>query len=214
MPKYRCADGWEFGAETNYTRFDATGHQTMAGAARPWDDVLPYAFNPSTGLTALGSKDYGTTGFKFYFWSRNAAANEAAQFFFQIPHRMLEGGDAHFHLHVIPSANGAAGNEDVELKLEYQWVNIGGSYSASANSTDTDVFRVGAAEANKHVLWEFTPALAGAGKTLSADLLVKVSRLTKTADVVHDNYTGDVYLRFADVHMQIDAQGSTDETAK
>ena len=206
--------GSRHGDDANHSDFDSTGHLTMAGTAMPWEDILPYSVNPGTGLTGLDIEDYGTTGFRLYYWANNTSASEVYQAFFQIPHRMLQGGDAHLHLHVIPSANGSAGNEDVELKLDYQWVNIGGAYSTTTNATDTDVFRVGAADANKHILWEFDPPLDGDGKTLSADLMVKVTRLTKSAERVNDDYTGKVYLRFIDLHMQQDALGSTDETTK
>jgi hypothetical protein len=202
------------GGPASYARLDPTGHLTFLGDARPWDDVLPYAINPGTGLTALSAEQYGTTGFNFYFFDNNTAANESFQALFQIPHRFLENSNAHLHLHVIPSANGSGGNEDVDLELAYQWVNLNAAYSTSANSTDAQTFRVGAADANNHLLWEFDPPLDGSGKTISADLFLRVTRMTKSADRDADNYTGKVYLRFVDLHMQIDAAGSTDETSK
>jgi hypothetical protein len=44
------------------------------------------------------------------------------------------------------TANGAAGNEDVVLKLDYQWVNINAAFNTTTNSSDTQTFRVGAAD--------------------------------------------------------------------
>jgi hypothetical protein len=201
-----------FGTSPNYTSFEADGTMVAHGAATAWEDILPYSINPGTGLTALGSKQYGTTGFKWYFFSNNAAADETFQAFFQIPHRRLADSNIHLHLHVCPSANGTAGNEVVRFYVEYQWVNIGGAYNSSANSNiAAQSFTVGAAEGNTHLLWDLGD-ITGTGKTLSGDLMVAVTRLTKTDAA--DNYTGDVYLRFVDCHCEFDTLGSRTEFSK
>lgn len=190
--------------------------KTVTLSPAVWDDLLPYSVNPGTGLTALGSEEYGTTGFKFLYWGNNTAANEVYQAFFQFSHKYKQGQAISLHLHVIPSANGSAGNEDVEFEIQYQWVNINGSYSTSTNTTVKDAttkFRVGASDANKHLLWDFAD-ISGSGKNISSDLMVQIKRVTKTADRSADNYTGKVYLRFVDVHYEIDTLGSRQETAK
>ena len=180
--------------------------------SRSWDDIQPYYIS-GQGPSVAATAQYGTTGFYWYKFVDTAAKNEELQFSFQIPHRWAAATDIHFHLHVVPSANGAAGNEDVVFRLSYQWVNTDSTYGlASSDNTDVDTtFRVGAADANKHLLWEPTNPLAGSGKTLSSDLVVIVKRMSK--DDAADNYSGDIWLRFVDVHVEIDKLGSLRELA-
>lgn len=178
-----------------------------------WDDVLPYSLNPGTGLTALTIADYGSTGFRMNQFSNNTAANEEIQCYFQLPHSYKQGTNLHLHLHVVPSANGATGASAVEFNLAWQWVNIGSAYSSASNTTANTTFTVGSADQGKHTLWEFTE-LSGTGKTLSSDVMVKIKRLTKTADRVNDNYLNSVWLRFVDIHFEKDTIGSRQELAK
>ena len=178
-----------------------------------WDDCLPYSVNPGTDLTALTSADYGTTGFKWYQFSNNVAANEEIQCFFQLPHSYKLGTDVSLHLHVVPPVNGSAGVEDVEFSLSYQWVSITGSYSSTNTTVASTVFRVGASDANKHLIWDFAH-FSGTNKGISSDLMVRIKRLTKTADRVNDDYTNLVWLRYVDVHFEKDTIGSRQETVK
>lgn len=179
--------------------------------SRGWDDVAPYYINgQGSDVAAVGA--YGTTGLAWYKFADNHAKDEELQFSFQLPHRWAAGTDVHFHLHVVPSANGAGGNEDAVFQISYQWVNIGEAFSTTTMTTPTaTTFRVGAAGANKHTLWEFA-ALAGSGKTLSSDLVIILKRLSKTS--ASDNYTGDVWLRYTDIHVEIDSIGSLGEVTK
>lgn len=196
----------------NYLEIDtSTGNLRLLGSATAWDDIQPYYIS-GQGPSAAAEAQYGTTGFYWYKFTDNHGKDEERQFSFQIPHRMLTASDAHLHLHVVPSANGAAGNEDVVFRIAYQWVNIGGSYSTSTNTAFDTTFRVGAAEGNKHLIWE-PAALSGAGKSLSSDLVVIVSRQSKTQSAT-DNYTGDIWLRYVDIHAEIDGFGSDAELVK
>jgi len=178
--------------------------------SRGWDDILPYSTANAQGVAGLANAQYGTTGFQLYKWVDSVAADETFQFAFQMPHRMSEGGDVHFHLHVIPSANGAGGNNVVRLQYDYQWVNIDAAFSTTTNTTIAAAsYTVGAADANVHKLWE-PAALSGSGKTYSSGLIMRVTRLSKTDAV--DDYTGDIWLLFADLHVEINALGSISET--
>lgn len=181
--------------------------------SRAWDDIAPYYIS-GQGPSVAGTAQYGTTGFFWYKLADNHAKNEELQFSFQIPHRWAAGTNVHFHLHTVPSANGAAGNEDVVIRTQYQWVNIGGAYgtATSDNTTVDTIFRVGAAEANTHALWETTDSWNGSTKTLSSDLVVIISRLSNSSS--DDNYTGDVWLRYVDLHVEIDSLGSLSEVVK
>jgi len=176
--------------------------------SRAWNDLLPAATISRSGPSAAAFTQYGSTGFYFATFTNNVAFDEAYQSGFQLSHTWAAGTEAHVHIHVIPTTNGAAGNEDVVLKLEYQWVNINAAFSSTTNSSETLTFRVGATDANKHILWEWTP-INGTGKTLSSALPVLITRLSKTDAA--DNYTGDIKLVFIDAHVEHDRLGSVAE---
>ena len=186
-----------------------TGGRARIG--RSWDDIQPYYIS-GQGADVAGTATYGTTPFQWYKFTDNHAKDEQLQFSFQLPHRWAAATDVHLHLHVVPSANGAGGNEDVSFRLSYQWIEINSAFSTTTMTTPADTtFRVGVADANKHLIWEFT-ALAGAGHSLSSDLAVIIYRMSKTNAA--DNYTGDIWLRYIDLHVEIDSLGSISELAK
>lgn len=176
-----------------------------------WNDLPPTAIGTRTGPSAAAYTQFGTTGIFLPMFSDNHGADEIYQATFQMSHGWQEGSALHPHVHVIPTANGAGGNEDVVLKLDYQFINIGAAFSTTTNSSETLVFRVGAAEANKHIMWEWS-AITATGKTLSAALPLLITRLSKTD--VRDNYTGSIYLLFCDLHNLQDGLGSIGELTK
>lgn len=201
-----------FGPTNGYVHIDKSdGTLTLNGDARTWVDIQPYATFNGQGPAALALAQYGTTGFYMYRWTNSAAADETYQFGFQMPHQMLLGSSAHFHLHVVPSANGAVGNQDVVMRASYQWVNVDGTLSTTTNTSVTQTFTVGTGDGNDHKIFEFDEFL-GPDKGLSSALIVTVARLSKTS--ASDNYTGDLWLLFSDVHVQVDSLGSSEELTK
>ena len=205
-------DPWKFGGASDYTQIDRqTGTVRLFGAAGAWDDIQPYYIG-GQGPSVAADAQYGSTGFYWKRMTDNHGKNEELQYGFQLPHRWLEGSDVHFHLHIVPSANGSPGNEDVVIRVKYQWVNIGGTYSTTTNTEFNTTFRVGAADANKGIIWAPTE-LSGAGKTISSDLMIIVARQSQTESAT-DNYTGDIYIRFVDLHVQINGFGSDEELTK
>jgi len=199
---------------SDYTAFEnATGFMEFNGAAVAWEYLLPTPLEYGSGLSGISTGVYGTTGFTWPYWADSGAANEQVTCHFQLPRKWKEGSDVYLLLHVVPPVNGVGGDEDVEFEIEYQWVNIDGSYSTTTNTVDTQVFRVGAADANKHLVWTWD-IISGTGKTISSDLMVIVKRLTKVGDRVNDNYTDSVWLRYIDVLFQVDTHGSRTQTSK
>ena len=202
-----------FGGVTNGIQIDKGGRLTFNGTATYWKDIAPYSVATGSGPSAPALAQYGTTGHYLYKFADNHGTDEALTIAFQMPHEWKIGSDVHFHVHVIPSANGSAGNNQVIFRASYQWVNIDGSFSTTTNTDLDTTFTVGASDGNAHKLWE-PSALSGSGKTLSGGLVITLTRLSKTNPGGADNYTGDVWLLFTDCHCECDAVGSADETSK
>lgn len=207
------ADALFLGGSTNGIQIDKGGRLTFIGTATYWKDVAPYSVATGSGPSAPALAQYGTTGHYLHKFADNHGSDEAITIAFQMPHEWKIGSDVHFHVHVIPSANGSAGNNQVIFRASYQWVNIDGSFSTTTNTDLDTTFTVGASDGNAHKLWE-PSALSGSGKTLSGGLVITLSRLSKTNPGGADNYTGDVWLLFTDCHVECDAVGSADETTK
>lgn len=203
---------WKFGGASDYLQISrTTGTLRLFGAATAWDDIQPY-YTGGQGPSVAGDAQYGSTGFYWKRFTDNHGMNEQVQYGFQLPHRWKEGTSAQLHLHIVPSANGAAGNEDVVLRVKYQWVNIGAGYSTTTNTEFNTTFRVGAADANTQKIWA-PAALSGSGKTISSDLMVIIARQSQ-AESGTDNYTGDIWLRYVDLHLEIDSLGSDEVLTK
>lgn len=185
----------------------------IARLSHGWDDIAPY-YITGQGANVAAAAAYGTTGFVWYKLTATDGKDEELQYSFQIPHRWQAGTAIEPHLHVVPSANGSAGNEDVKMQISYQWVNIGEAYGTASSDMITPAakkFTVSATGGNKHTLWDFD-AITASGKTLSGDLAFIVRRLSKTDAT--DNYTGDIWLRYIDLHVEIDSLGSITELSK
>lgn len=189
--------------------FSNGGHITLGGNATYWEDVQPYAQDIAMGATSPSLAAYQSTGFRWYKFTNNPAGDEEMQFSFQLPHKYKEGTNVHFHIHVIPSQNGTGGNNKTVWKISYQWINTDSKWSQTTNTEQSKIFTVGTNDADRHLLWEFTE-LNGTGKTKSSDLSISVKRLTQSNST--DDYTGDIWLKFTDIHIEADKMGSDDET--
>lgn len=187
-----------------------------------WDDLRVAATATKQG----GSKDPGYAKFIddaagtsqgcFLNWF-DAATEEELYFEVQIPHSYWQGSDIYPHVHWVPKSNGSAG-QVVSWGLEYAWKNIGGTFGDStivyANAHyPTDASLV----ANKHYLTSFAAIDGnplGVDFTLSSMLVCRLFRNATGAGSSTDDYAADAGLLEFDIHIQMDALGSRQETIK
>jgi hypothetical protein len=183
-----------------------------------WDDLRIAATATNLG----GSKDPGYAKFiddvagssqgVFLFWF-DAGTEEELYFEIQIPHAYKEGTTIMPHVHWVPKSGGSAG-QVVSWGLEYAWKNIGGTFGDTTiiygnAHTPADASLV----ASKHYLTPIGSGISGSSMTLSSMLVCRLFR-DATAAGATDSYTADAGLLEFDLHIQMDALGSRQETVK
>jgi hypothetical protein len=132
------------------------------------------------------------------------SVNDKMYFNIQFPHSVKEGSVTIYpHIHWMSSAADA---NKVKWELKFQFIVIGGTFSAS---TDSAIYAEDAnTGAYKHNLSSFTNQTVTMGiSTIMSGLL---TRVTNGAT----EHTGDVFGIWFDVHFQMDSLGSDGDASK
>lgn len=208
------------GSAGDYTQFDATGHQTMSGAAKPWDDVRVEPVERLTGAnTPTFEKwldDQAGTSRGVYLYSFDDAAvalEKELHFTMQMPHSW-DGGPIHFHVHWVASHADTAARP--YWGLEYAWQEIGAVfgdtttvYSSVQVPDEADIVQF------KHYKSEFAPLTPGSTSDgLSTILVGRLFRNSSSANDTYDVAGNKCGLLYIDGHFQLNSLGSTDEYSK
>lgn len=162
-----------------------------------WDD-LQFELTP-TRVGANNKPDFDYTNIGLLF-PRNDPS-EIVYITVQFPHTWKEGTDIHPHVHCRQSFN-----QQAVFKMAYIWYNLGDpiptSWTTLIMNTPSFAYTSG------NIAQIISGAtISGAGKKISSILKLKLYR--------DDNvYTGDMLVDQFDIHIQIDATGSTTEFAK
>jgi hypothetical protein len=209
----------KLGAGANYTSFDATGHQTMAGTAQPWEDLR---VEPTIKATGTGNPpslvkyfdDVAGTSVGVYlyeFAAEGAAGNEDEVWFnMQMPHAW-NGGDVDIHVHWVP--NSSEDPAAVIWGLEYTWTDIGQVYPDTLIVQSTSIYPVVTALViDTHYLSAFTDITPSATQDGLSSILS--CRLFRNSSDAGDTYTGDCGLLYVDAHYQLNSVGSDQEFVK
>jgi hypothetical protein len=133
-----------------------------------------------------------------------AGALEEVQITLQLPHSYSQGTDLYPHVHWVP-VDANAGN--VRWSLEYSWANIDAVHGAS---TTIHVIDAAAGTAWTHQKAYFA-AITGTGKEISSMFMARLYRDSGHGD---DTYASDAALLEFDIHYQLNALGSENETTK
>jgi hypothetical protein len=212
----------KLGAGANYTSFDATGHQTMAGTAKPWEDLRvepsvrgTKAENPvfEQYFDDSGPGDTGTSvGVYLYDFTKETATNEKEVFFSaQMPHAW-DGKPFEFHVHWTPKASELTAN--VAWALEYTWIDIGGVFAGTDELTGATIMpAVTDLVVGTHYITELGTLTPDVG-TQDGLSTILICRLYRDSADAADTYTDDVGLLYADFHYQLSSIGSDQEYVK
>ena len=218
------------GGVTNYTTWDATGHQTMVGTAKPWEDVR---IEPSVRSTSgvripafeqwaddSGLGDTGTSHGVYLYSFTDETTNNQKEIFFtlQLPHAW-DGVLVSLHVHWL----GAVADTTAApiWGLEYAFKSIGQTFGATEAIIYTDGKNYNGVGddadivAGKHYLSEFADITAGATNNgISAVLIGRLFRRSGDASDTYNAAGAKCGLLYVDAHIQMNSIGSTDEFAK
>jgi hypothetical protein len=205
------------GGATNYSQFDATGHLTFAGTAKPWQDMLIEPIARTTGTNAPTFEKWyddaaGTSrGVYLYSFDDAAAGSEKEVFFNMQMSHAWDGGDVQFHVHWIGAVDDTTATP--RWGLEYVWREPGGTYGdttivyATGNHlSEADI------AANKHYITAFTALSPGStADDLSSVLIGRLFRNSSNAADTYNATGAKCGLLYIDAHYQLARIGSNDE---
>jgi hypothetical protein len=177
------------------------GHQVIL-ANTFWDDLrFPAAGINPPGAAADPTQD--TTDGRLVF---SASAENIVAIQAQMPHSWKEGSTISPHIHWSPTST-HTGN--VKWQMKYKIANVFEAFPAEW--TTVTALQAAAGVSDTHQLTDFDGDITMTGKTLSAMILILISRLG--ADGA-DTYTGTVKLNEIDIHYEIDGFGSASEYSR
>ena len=222
MPVYNPPVKFPFsyhGTPTDYSYFDATGHLTMTGAAKPWTDLrIEPAVRQAAGTGVPAFEKYfdnaaGTSKgvYLYSFTNETVAGNEKEIFFtMQMPHEW-DFGNIEMHVHWIPATS--ENTVDVVWGLEYAWHKIGSVFADTTIITATAHVPDNAnLTAGMHYLTDFAAISPGTNADGLSSILI--GRIFRNSSAAGDTYTGKCGMLYIDAHFQLSSMGSTDEYTK
>jgi hypothetical protein len=169
-----------------------------------WDDLRVPGLATALGATSPDLISFLAAGGLEVLGFDGNATLEQVFFTVQLPHTYKQGTDIYPHVHWSP-VNTNAGN--VVWQLEYTWVNIDGTFPASATITVTDA---ASTTAWSHQVAPFA-AITGTGKEISSML---VCRLFRDPTDGNDDYASDAAFLEIDFHHEVNTMGSRQEFVK
>jgi len=203
-------DGTDMVLQTDYQNasdlvVDCGTNKTIELAETVWDDLRV----PVNSVFVPGSKSPTWTAYSagqlLGFSNQAVEGNEEEVYFtMQLPHTYKEGSDIKIHVHWLVD-NGTVG-QDCRWGLEYEWVNIDGSFSSTSTAyVDANL------DANDRHMVDAIATITGTGKEISSML---ICRLFRNSSHANDTLTTDALLMEIDAHFEIDTMGSRQETSK
>jgi len=184
----------------------AGGSWYELGVYPKWTDLcMPTQSFKTSGVT---DPDWANVTGNLYAWAFDGggARDERVMFAMQIPHSWDGVTALQPHVHWAPS-DGSSGN--VRWGFEYSWVSLDGVFPAATTIYAEDAT---AEVTNTHQIASFASIDVGSISGMSSMLLCSVFRHATHANDTYNNQ--DAFLLEFDVHIKMDALGSTSEFVK
>lgn len=205
----------KLGSATHYTNFDTTGHQTMAGDARPWRDELVDAISiKNTGAAGI-VEDAGEGTLSFVH------AAEITDYMYcniQLNHDKDLTSRVYPHIHWWAAEQAVVPN----FMLQYRWQKQSGAKVTAWTDykCNTMMTTPPAPGATVHAICGNSTGIAvPSGSSLSDIIQFRIIRDHSDANTGHifggnDPYVGAAAVLAFDVHFMINSLGSTNEFSK
>ncbi len=206
---YITQPGGRFGGSSNYADFDATGHLTFAGDARPWRDELGELIGKKRkGVRISEDLDEGV----LLFADTCLIADDWVITNVQLNHDKDLGASIYPHLHWL-QASATVPN----WLLQYRWQVQGAAKTTAWTSAkySSQAFSYSAGTLNQIAIFAAIAPPSGAG--LSDIVQFRILRDTNNDSGLFagkDSLAGNAVAMMFDVHFMISSLGSTDEYTK
>lgn len=201
--------------DTNYTQLDVTGHQTMAGTAKPWRDEITDALSIKNTGTAGVVADPAECTLTF---THNAGLTDFAYCNMQLNHDKDLTSTVYPHIHFLA----AEGSTMPNFMLQYRWQTLGGTKVTSWTDYKCNTMSLpapGAGATNHNIAGNTVGIAVPEGTSISDVIQFKIIRDHSNDNTGHffsgnDPYTATVHVLAFDAHFMINSLGSTDEYTK
>lgn len=187
-----------FGTGTSYSEFENDGSLHFNGDASVWTDFSVPLEATQQGANSLPDYDYDELGLLF----PQNDPDETIHAVFQMPHEKKMGSDIYLHLHFVQDSSTIP-----TFEAEYRFYNNGDVVPSTWTSTATTTTALEYTGGSMLNIIMFPAISAPADETVSANLDIKLWR--------NDNdVTGDVLVKYMDIHYEIDTVGSREQYIK
>lgn len=211
--EYFLSDG-----ANDYTKFDQTGHQSMAGDSRPWRDELTDSLSlQKSGVGVASNVTESTVEFAYNATFNSTFTSADAMYLnIQLNHDKDLTASIYPHLHWLQ-----AKNYSPNLLLEYRWQVNGGAKTTAWTKLLCNALAFTYSSGTIHQISYASPISVPVGTTLSDIVQFRIYRDTGNASTLFSgncpyNTGGNasVPIMAFDIHFQTNSLGSTEEYTK
>lgn len=183
--------------DSNYIHIDSTGHLSLLGKAKIWDDLRSPATLTKRGINDKPDFDFTDIGLLF---PAGSDTTEKAIVIFQMPHSWDTGTTISPHIHWIQTSS-----DTIVWKMKYRWYN--NNTTPSAFVVDSAVNQVFEYTSGSLLQISSFSDIDGSGIGLSSIFECFIYR-------DDNNLAQDVLYKEFDIHYQINTLGSNEEFVK
>lgn len=180
----------------------------LLGTTTVYNDLMPNAVSLGQGVSVPAFSIYNGSVLRAYEFVGNALNVREIFMAFQLPHLYKEGSNIgpHVHIYIPDDATGGI----IKFGVTLSWNNVNATGTDSETTYYGTITRTANQGINNNAILSFG-SIDGTGKTLSS---IVSCRIFRDAGDSGDTFGGSVWLKAADIHYEIDALGSSTETAK
>lgn len=195
-----------FGGVTDYAEFDTDGTLRFYGGATAFDDLRVEGATARVGAVAPtdGTGFRGDAAHQMRTFIHTQA--DEIQFYVQFMHGLKIGAKCYPHVHFMPVTTGTG---VVKFVLEYYWANYSSQFPASPGTLAL-TYTIPSNEQWYHKIADSASGLILTGVNLSGIMKCRLYR----DNTVGSNLAAAVAFLYFDIHVEIDAMGSSQEYVK
>jgi len=198
-----------FGNTTGYSKFENDGTLVFNGDAKVWDDLqvsVSQARTPPSSAPTWRTFDFNIdSGIEFPVLG--FAVDDYFDLFIQTQHAQKLNSDIDFHVHFTTPTDSA--DDRFKFQVDVVAAGIGSDFAVPSGSPYSSEHILDGTESGKHNYFDIAEITAF-NDTVSSVAILRVTRVAASVD----EYSGEVYLVYADCHFQKDTVGSRQEVVK
>lgn len=200
----------KIGTSTNNTEIESDGTIKFNGDATVWEDVPPTSVTVgNTGANFPAFTAYNGN-LKAYEFVGTGPTLKEMQLGFQMPHAMKVNSIIIPHLHCYIPDNGAGG--DIKFYCEYTWADINNTGALTPVTISGTITRTANQGIANNAILSFGNVTPTTGQGGISSIFM--CRIYRDPGNVADTFGASLWLKSADIHVEMDTIGSRTATSK